>query len=111
MNNLNIIRISGLFILVILLAVCTSNVYSNNGEELYLKSSPTELNIEIQEIVNKLIPETDLNETNIELLDENFNTIAFGTESETRINSLLHKSDLITEIQRIKYFLIGYDNE
>jgi hypothetical protein len=81
------------------------------NNELFLYAGDLEQSFEIQEILIDITTEKETAEVSIEIFDQNFNIIAFGKENEVKINSLIKKSDLITEISGKKYFRLGYDNE
>ena len=47
----------------------------------------------------------------VEVVDQEFNVIAFGSENEHKIETLIKKSDLLTEITGKKFFRLCYENE
>ena len=105
MNNTKLTQIVALLLLVILFSAHKLNASTNLNIELLLNTSNLEQRFEILEILNDITPEKETAGVSIEIFDQNFNIIAFGKENEGKINTLIKKSDLITEISGKKYLM------
>jgi len=111
MKNLKIAQILACLFLPILVNIQPSIAHTHMDIES--STSGSELQYDIHEVMDEFLVENE-NEMEIvfvEIVDQNFNVIAFGTEKESKIEKLINKSDLLTEITGKKYFRLYYENE
>jgi hypothetical protein len=114
MNSHQLSKLVSAFLLIVCLSSTRSNAFIDFGKDMFMTPSISEQNsfseseIEFQEIMADVLPEKQSEEYAIEIFDENLNLIAFGSECDSKINSLLQKSDLITKVPGKKYFRLGY---
>jgi hypothetical protein len=76
-----------------------------------LEISDYEILNDVQEL---LIEESSMSKPEVvavEIVDHNFNVIAFGNENDNKIEKLVNRSDLITEITGKKFFRLCYETE
>ena len=76
-----------------------------------LETNDSELLNDIQEVLVEKQSMNQLEEVSIEIVDQNFNLIAFGNENDNKIEKLINRSDLITEITGKKFFRLCYETE
>ena len=113
MNTYNPAKIFALILLILLFAALKSYSYIELDKELdpssYIldQSGFSEFNYEMDEVIAEFIQEIQMSEVNVEIYDQNFNIIAFGNTTDTKINNLIQKSDLITKIGGKKYFRLS----
>ena len=74
-------------------------------------TNDTELVNDIQESLVEIQSVNEMEEVAVEIVDQNFNLIAFGNEKDNKIEKLIDKSDLLTEITGKKFFRLCYETE
>ena len=111
MKNLNIAKL--LICLSILFIISVNPSEAETHLDIGSISSPNdfELLYEAEEILFESESMSKAEAIPVEIVDQNFNIIAFGNENDDRIEKLIHKSDLITEITGKKYFRLCYETE
>jgi hypothetical protein len=109
MKNLKIAQILACLFLLILVNIQQSIAHTHMDIES--KTSGSELQYDIHEVMDEFLVENEIETVLVEIVDQDFNLIAFGTENESRIEKLINKSDLLTEITGKKYFRLYYENE
>jgi hypothetical protein len=67
--------------------------------------------MDIQEALVDYQSTNEMEEVSVEIFDRNFNLIAFGNQNDNKIEKLIDKSDLLTEITGKKFFRLCYETE
>jgi len=111
MKNLKIAQILGCLFLFILINIQQSSAHIHMDIESGIITSDSELKYDILEVMDEFQAENEIEKVSVEIVDQDFNVIAFGTENEYKIEKLINKSDLLTEITGKKYFRLYYENE
>jgi hypothetical protein len=76
-----------------------------------LETNDSELLNDIQEVLVEKQTMNQPGEVSVEIVDQNFNVIAFGNENDNNIEKLINRSDLLTEITGKKFFRLCYETE
>lgn len=76
-----------------------------------IEINDSELLNDIQELLVEHQSMNESQEVSVEIVDQNFNLIAFGNENDNKIEKLINRSDLITEITGKKFFRLCYETE
>jgi len=111
MKNLKIAQLLGCLFLLILVNIQKTSALTLMDIESVINSSDSELQYDILEVMDEFQAENEIEEVSVEIVDQDFNIIAFGTGSEYKIERLINKSDLLTEITGKKYFRLCYEKE
>ena len=100
MKNYSITKIIILLFLIFVFAALKSNAYTGLNNILSLnfsildQNSLIDYNIEVQKIMAEILQENKVEKFQVEIFDHDFNIIAFGNETDTKINSLLRQYQL-----------------
>ena len=111
MKNIKIAQLLGCLFLLILVNIQKSSALTLMDIESVINSSDSELQYDILEVMDEFQAENEIEEVSVEIVDQDFKVIAFGTGNEYKIERLISKSDLLTEITGKKYFRLCYENE
>ena len=109
MKNLKIVQILACLFLPILVNIQPSIAHTHMDIES--STSGSELQYDIHEVMDEFLAENEIEIVLVEIVDQDFNVIDFGSENESKIEKLINKSDLLTEITGKKYFRLYYENE
>ncbi len=111
MKNLNIARILGCLTVLLIINIQQSKALHNMDIGSVIEINDSELLNDIQELLVEHQSMNESQEVSVEIVDQNFNLIAFGNENDNKIEKLINRSDLITEITGKKFFRLCYETE
>ena len=111
MKNPKITQLLACLILLLFVNIQQSNAINYMDIESLLNTSDSELTYEVLDVMNEYQTINEAEKVTVEVVDQEFNVIAFGNENEHKIETLIKKSDLITEITGKKFFRLCYENE
>jgi hypothetical protein len=112
MKNLNIARLVGCLSILFIINIQQSKALTHLDIGTIIDTNDSELLIDIQEAWVKFQSVNEMEEdVLVEIVDQNFNIIAFGNENDNKIEKLIDKSDLLTEITGKKFFRLCYETE
>ena len=111
MKNLNKATIFGCLTVLLIINIQQTKALTRMDIGSILETNDSELLNDIQEV---LVEKQTMNqpvEVSVEIVDQNFNVIAFGNENDNKIEKLINRSDLLTEITGKKFFRLCYETE
>ena len=111
MKNLNKAKILGCLTVLLIINIQQSKALTGMDIGSIIENNDYEMLNDIQEV---LAEDQSMNEpkvVSVEIVDQDFNVIAFGNEKDNKIEKLINRSDLITEITGKKYFRLCYEKE
>jgi len=111
MKNLKIAQLLGCLFLLIVVNIQKASAITFMDIESVINTSDSELQYDVLEVMDEFQAKNEIEEVSVEILDQDFNVIAFGTVNEYKIERLISKSDLLTEITGKKFFRLCYENE
>jgi len=111
MKNLKIAQLFGCLFLLILVNIQKSSAITSMDLESVINTSDSELQYDIPDVMDEFQTDNKIEEVSVEIVDQDFNVIAFGNGNENKIERLISKSDLLTEITGKKFFRLCYENE
>jgi hypothetical protein len=111
MKNLKIAQLLGCLFLLIVVNIQKSSAITSMDIESVINTSDSELQYDVLEVMDEFQAKNEIEEVSVEILDQDFNVIAFGVVNEYKIERLISKSDLLTEITGKKFFRLCYENE
>ena len=111
MKNPKITQLLACLILLLFVNIQQSNAITYMDIESLLNTSDSELTYEVLDVMNEYQTINEAEKVTVEVVDQEFNVIAFGSENEHKIETLIKKSDLLTEITGKKFFRLCYENE
>jgi hypothetical protein len=111
MKNLNIAKLLGFISIFFIINIQQTKAITHLDIGSMSITNDTELLNDIQEALGEYQSTHDIEEVSVEVVDQNFNLIAFGIENDNKIEKLIDKSDLLTEITGKKFFRLCYETE
>ena len=111
MKNLNVAKLLGCLSVLLIINIQQSKALTRLDIGTITDTYDSELINDIQEALVNYQAVNEMEEVSVEIVDQNFNIIAFGNENDNKIEKLIDKSDLLTEITGKKYFRLCYETE
>ena len=111
MKNLNVAKLLGCLSILLIINIQQSKALTRLDIGRIIDTYDSELLNDIKETSVDYQSVNEMGEISVEIVDQHFNTIAFGNENDKKIEKLIDKSDLLTEITGKKYFRLCYETE
>jgi len=111
MKNLNIAKLLGYLSVLLIINIQHSKALTRLDIGTIIDTNDSELLIDIQEAWVEYQSLNEMEEVLVDIIDQDYNIIAFGNENDNKIEKLIDKSDLLTEITGKKFFRLCYETE
>ncbi len=111
MKNLNKAKFFGCLTVLLIINIQQSTALSAMDIGSIIETNDYEILNDIQELLAEHQSMNEPEIVSVEIVDQNFNVIAFGNENDNKIEKLINRSDLITEITGKKFFRLCYETE